>query len=73
MVKRRYDAQLCWFCKNAVPSAENGCSWSESFEPVKGWKAEETTVMNAFNDNGSAKKHYTRTFKVKECPMFKEG
>lgn len=50
---------ICWDCKNAVSDGINGCSWSESLKPVKGWVA----------DTG-----YTRKdgFCVRECPQFKD-
>lgn len=32
--------QLCWSCRNAVPSATNGCEWSEELRPVPGWDAQ---------------------------------
>lgn len=64
---------LCWYCKNAVPNGKSGCDWSNDFQPCQGWSAKETIIMNAYNDGGSAKKHYTPSYKVAECPQFKEG
>ena len=45
---------LCWECANAMC----GCSWSQSFIPVKGWKAIPT--------KGKAFHSYV----VLECPEF---
>ena len=50
---------LCWDCKNAL----GFCSWSQNFEPVKGWKAIPTKKM--IRDNLA-----TNTFIVTECPKF---
>lgn len=61
---------LCWSCQNAVPSKTNGCSWSESFKPVKGWDAIRQDVMH-----GDGKSQYRRTvesYKVRQCPCFKD-
>ena len=33
---------LCWSCKNCI----GGCSWSEKFEPVKGWEATKTFIAS---------------------------
>lgn len=34
--------QLCWTCRNAVPSRRTGrgCEWSRGLKPVPGWVAE---------------------------------
>lgn len=53
---------LCWYCANAVPNAEHGCSWSRKFKPVEGWTAKETKVNVANCPCGS--------FHVYECPQF---
>ena len=34
-------SSLCWDCKNSV---DKGCSWAESFVPVRDWNAEKATV-----------------------------
>lgn len=52
---------LCWRCANSVNS---GCSWSESFEPVQGWTAEEKFKIN---------EPYGKTYLVKDCPEFERG
>ena len=52
------DQSLCWNCKNCF----GGCSWSESFEPVEGWRAERTIIQH-FNTE-------TPSFLVRNCPLF---
>lgn len=55
---RKTKDSLCWDCQKACC----GCSWSRSFEPVKGWKAKETKKLY----NGEESSGY----KVIECPEF---
>ena len=57
-VHRKRDQSLCWNCKNCF----GGCSWSKSFEPVEGWRAERTTI-EYFNTK-------TPSFLVRDCPLF---
>ena len=57
-VHLKEDQSLCWRCKNCF----GGCSWSESFEPVEGWRAERTTI-EYFNTE-------TPSFLVRDCPLF---
>ena len=53
---------LCWRC---IKSANNGCSWSERFEPVEGWTAVPTKIK--FCD-------YTDdSYRVIDCPEFERG
>ena len=53
---------LCWRCAKAI---NNGCSWSERFEPVQGWTAVETGIkMNGIMD---------KSYLVKDCPEFERG
>lgn len=52
------DQTLCWRCRNCF----GGCSWSEKFEPVKGWNAE-STIIKYFNVE-------TPSFLVRDCPLF---
>lgn len=67
--RRKYkDGSLCWDCKNAVPSGEHGCSWSESFEPVPGWDAHRKDVMI-----GAKKEGTTESYFVYQCPEFEKG
>lgn len=60
---------LCWQCANAVPdkSGKQGCAWSRSFKPVKGWDADETRLY-ANDDERS-----TVSYHVRSCPEFVEG
>ena len=57
-VHLKEDQSLCWRCKNCF----GGCSWSESFEPVEGWRAERTIIQH-FNAE-------TPSFLVRNCPLF---
>ena len=57
-VHLKEDQSLCWNCKNCF----GGCSWSESFEPVEGWRAERT-IIKYFNTE-------TPSFLVRNCPLF---
>lgn len=61
--------QLCWSCVNAVPSLEHGCPWSERFEPVEGWTAEET-VLATMRDGRAFDLH---SFLITACPLYEEG
>ena len=57
-VHLKEDQSLCWRCKNCF----GGCSWSESFEPVEGWRTERTIIQH-FNAE-------TPSFLVRDCPLF---
>lgn len=46
---------ICFDCKKAV----GGCSWSEKFEPVEGWKAEPSIIAG-----------YIESYYITECPLF---
>ncbi len=35
---------LCWYCLNAVPGIDRGCSWSRKLIPVEGWRATKTML-----------------------------
>lgn len=61
-------ATLCWKCKNAVPSASSGCSWSRAFQPVEGWTTERKHTAKG---NGSADAVY-ETYCVTTCPEFRK-
>lgn len=54
------DYQPCWTCKKAC----GGCSWSRSFTPVKGWKAEPSFIPS----NGE----FSETYKIIECPLYEK-
>lgn len=56
---------ICWKCKNAVPSASTGCSWSCRFVPVEGWTAEK----HQQKQSGSV----YETYCVISCPLFQKG
>jgi hypothetical protein len=51
---------ICWDCERAC----TGCSWSQEFIPVKGWKAIPTKMKQRDNQ-------YVGTYIVCECPQFK--
>lgn len=55
------NAQLCWRCSNAC----GGCSWSQSFIPIEGWKAESVVIKDSEGDINS--------YKIKKCPQFIKG
>ena len=48
----------CYICKKSI----DGCSWSRSLEPVKGWKAIECE-----------RKYSSPSYKILYCPEFEEG
>ena len=48
--------QLYWTCAKAC----GGCSWSRSFEPVKGW----TAVRS---------RKYSDGYRIKKCPEYVKG
>lgn len=54
---------LCWYCRNAVPTETDGCSWSRSFDPVNGWRAE----LRAINVEGRD----IVSYRVHWCPEYK--
>ena len=54
-------ASLCWSCRKAAAPRDKKCSWARSFEPVKGWEARATVLMN----NPSV-----QSFQVTKCPEF---
>lgn len=54
---------ICWNCQNVYK-----CSWGIG-EPVKGWKATPTVIVQEGNSDG--KPHITHSFLVEDCPLFK--
>ena len=54
---------LCWTCQKATC----GCSWSRSFIPVEGWKAEETKISGV-----NTSPVITKSYRVIECPEYIE-
>lgn len=67
---------ICWNCKNSVPNSEGttGCEWSLELTPVPGWEAIEGTISTSYRDS-TGKLHYKKmpTYRVIQCPRFKEG
>lgn len=55
---------LCFRCGNSC----GGCSWSDRFEPVDGWRAAETIVKG---DRGPLRAKQIQSFIVQECPKHK--
>jgi hypothetical protein len=51
----------CWTCRNAC----GGCSWSRDFQPVEGWKAEETYL--------AANRGHEESYHVYDCPAYVRG
>lgn len=56
--------QLCWNCKNAC----GGCSWSQKFEPIPGWVAEERVLYH----RGNGIKNKTTSYSIRYCPEFEQ-
>lgn len=54
---------ICWDCKRATGG--QGCPWADKLEPVEGWEAEQTKIKYYLEEYAS--------YKVKKCPLFKEG
>lgn len=61
-------SSICWKCKNAVPSASTGCSWSRAFQPVEGWTAERKHTPKANGSTGEVRETYC----VTACPEFRK-
>ena len=57
--KNEEKGQICWKCKNAC----GGCSWSQGFQPVKGWIAEPYYIKE---DN-------QYSYDIKYCPEYIYG
>ena len=53
---------LCWRCAKAI---NNGCSWSERFEPVQGWTAVPTKINCEY--------YMADSYRVIDCPEFERG
>ena len=52
---------ICWNCQRAT----GGCSWSQNFKPVDGWKVQKTSIRESGVRN-------FESVKVLECPKFVE-
>ena len=61
VTKGGFRLTLCWNCAHATHP--DVCPWVERFEPVPGWKAEKTYLMQ---DTPSPYESYL----VVECPLF---
>ena len=59
MKNKKDFSQPCWTCANAC----GGCSWSQEFEPVPGWKAVPVTI--AQNET------CPDTFRILYCPQWR--
>lgn len=57
---------LCQSCQKAVPHSECRCSWSDHFEPVDGWTAIPTRIIES-NDGDEDS---FASFCVTDCPEF---
>lgn len=57
---------LCWGCARSCGL----CPWSKGFQPVEGWKAEETKINNMAQEG---KTRTTKSYRVIECPLFVAG
>lgn len=58
-----YKPQPCWTCKKFA----YGCSWSQSFIPIEGWKAN-TTIREAGSSRGV--KHIIESYEIEYCPEY---
>lgn len=68
------DEQLCCNCKNFC----FGCSWSEEFKPVKGWKAIPTKIKHSSRKKLKDGKEevvvkYDKSYKIIDCPKYEKG
>lgn len=54
---------LCWKCSKSC----GNCSWSERFQPVKGWTAIKTRL---YCDRGEYNDRTTESYIVIDCPLF---
>ena len=72
--KVKKDDQPCFYCKKFCV----GCSWSENFKPVKGWKAIPTVkkyTSHTGSKNGKKKQvnRYYNSYKILYCPEYEQG
>lgn len=59
---------LCQSCQKAVPHGECRCSWSDHFEPVDGWTAIPTRIIESKDGDEDS----FASFCVTDCPEFLE-
>lgn len=52
----------CWTCQKAC----GGCSWSRSFSPVPGWRANKTKKRG----QGGTKGGYIESYYIRSCPEY---
>lgn len=57
-----WKTNICFDCKKAC----GGCSWSERFEPVPGWKAKKVVQKSIINK----KVRVCDTYQIAACPLF---
>lgn len=64
-----YKPTICWGCANAVPrnigEKHYGCEWSESLDPVPGWK-----VITHDAPKTVAGDRFRKGISVQRCPKF---
>ena len=60
---------ICWYCEKAT----GRCSWSQSFEPVKGWEA--IPKIRRVKNYYSGKYEYEDepSYTIISCPEFVRG
>ena len=61
---------LCCDCVRAGYGDDSTCPWERSFEPVPGWKAKPTRLLQSRKPNG--KPIYDDSFLVMECPLYEK-
>lgn len=57
---------LCWNCQHAV--GKDQCSWAHHFQPVEGWDAVPTIIVD--KDQRNIVQHVCRSYHVYDCPQF---
>lgn len=57
-----YTQSLCWNCQKALGQ----CSWSDNFQPVKGWDATPTKIKTSVGNTIPL----IDSFCVHSCPLF---
>ena len=66
------ETQKCWSCRWATNPAGNPCPWSSRFKPVKGWNAE-LVLMKPSTDWQREHNYVIKSYRIRGCPLFKEG
>lgn len=57
-----YLQTLCWDCQKALGE----CSWSDNFQPVKGWDAVPTEIKTSVGNIVPT----INSYYVRSCPLF---